>query len=181
VQPFSSLSGGCNFPCSAEMQHALIFWLLHPLAQYVVGMLRPVCFCAVEDGRYGRPDLRREGSSCIVAVIPVAVEVWMSSWWNDRGHVGSERGSRAPVHCARSRLSHRREWVPWLGPRSSPSFQRAPRVPRARRKYAEGVRLFDDVMEARARRKLPLEAPISPETSPQGSGGMEVDFRASSD
>jgi hypothetical protein len=54
---------------------------------------------------------RRVGG--IVAVIPVAVEVWISSWWNDQGHVGSERGSRAPVHYARSRLSHRQEWVPW--------------------------------------------------------------------
>jgi hypothetical protein len=35
-------------------------------------------------------------------------------------------------------------------------------------------------MKVRVRQKLPLEAPTSPETSPQGSGGMEVDFRASS-
>jgi hypothetical protein len=35
------------------------------------------------------------------------------------------------------------------GPRGSPSCQRAPRVPRARRKYAEGVGRFDDVMRAR--------------------------------
>jgi hypothetical protein len=51
----------------------------------------------------------------IVVVTPVAVEVWMSSWWNDRGHVGSGRGSRAPVDCARSRPSHRQGRVPWLG------------------------------------------------------------------
>jgi hypothetical protein len=50
----------------------------------------------------------------IVAVTPVAVEVWMSSWWNGR----------------------------------STSFQRAPRVPRVRRKYTEGVGRFDDVMGA---------------------------------
>jgi hypothetical protein len=45
----------------------------------------------------------------IVAVTPVAVEVWMSSWWNDWGHVGSERGSHVPNHCVRSRSSHRAE------------------------------------------------------------------------
>jgi hypothetical protein len=49
------------------------------------------------------------GLGGIVVIPPVAVEVWMSSWWNDRGHVGSERGSRAPVDCARSHPSHRRE------------------------------------------------------------------------
>jgi hypothetical protein len=64
------------------------------------------------------------------------------------------------------------------GPRGSPSFQRAPRVPWARQKYVEGVGRFDDVTGARARRKLPPEAPISPETSPQGpvksrDGGLE--------
>jgi hypothetical protein len=62
------------------------------------------------------------------------------------------------------------------GPRGSLSCQRAPRVPRARQKYAEGVERFDDIMGAQARRKLPRKAPISPETFPQGSGGMEVDF-----
>jgi hypothetical protein len=60
----------------------------------------------------------------IVVVTPVAVEVWMSSWWNDRGHVGSGRGSRAPVHCARSRPSHRREWVPWLVAPVAPRLSR---------------------------------------------------------
>jgi hypothetical protein len=37
------------------------------------------------------------------------------------------------------------------GPRGSLSCQRAPRVPRARQKYAEGVERFDDVMGAQAR------------------------------
>jgi hypothetical protein len=40
------------------------------------------------------------GLGGIVVVTPIAVEVWMSSWWNDRGHVGLGRGSRAPVDCA---------------------------------------------------------------------------------
>jgi hypothetical protein len=47
-----------------------------------------------------RSDLHREGLGGIVVVAPVAIVVWMSSWWNDRGHVGSERGSHTPVHCA---------------------------------------------------------------------------------
>jgi hypothetical protein len=66
-------------------------------------------FCVVEDGQYVRPDLRREGVGGIVAITPIAIEVWTSSWWNDRGHVRSERGSHTPVHCARSCPSHRWE------------------------------------------------------------------------
>jgi hypothetical protein len=50
-----------QFPYSTEMQWALIFWPLHPLVQHVAAMLCPLCFCAIEDGRYGRLDLRREG------------------------------------------------------------------------------------------------------------------------
>jgi hypothetical protein len=105
-----------QFPYSAEMQQALIFWPLHPLVQHVVAMLRPVCFCAVEDGCGTGARIRVErGVGGIVAITPIAAEVWMSSWWNDRGHVGSERGSCAPIHHARSLPSYRREWVPWLG------------------------------------------------------------------
>jgi hypothetical protein len=51
----------------------------------------------------------------IVVVTPVAVKVWMSWWWNDRGHVGSGCDSRAPVECAGSHPSHRWEQVPRLG------------------------------------------------------------------
>jgi hypothetical protein len=73
------------------------------------------------------------------------------------------------------------------GPRGSPSCQRAAHVPQARQKYAEGVGRsrayvagvgrFDDVVMAWARQKPPPEEPISPETFPQGSGGMEVGSR----
>jgi hypothetical protein len=42
----------------------------------------------------------KRGVGGIVAITLVTVEVWMSPWWNDRGHVGSGRGSRAPVHYA---------------------------------------------------------------------------------
>jgi hypothetical protein len=64
------------------------------------------------------------GLGGIVVVTPVAIEVWVSSWWNDRGRVGSKRGSHAPVHCAQSRPPHRREWVPWLGGPMASCFAR---------------------------------------------------------
>jgi hypothetical protein len=60
VRPSSSLSSVTNFPYSAEMLWALIFWPLYPLVQHAMAMLRPVCFCAIEDGWYVCPDLRRE-------------------------------------------------------------------------------------------------------------------------
>jgi hypothetical protein len=49
-----------QFLCSAEMQQTLIFWPLHPLVQHIVAMICPVRVCAAEDGRYGRPNSRRE-------------------------------------------------------------------------------------------------------------------------
>jgi hypothetical protein len=45
---------------------------------------------------------------------------------------------------------------------------------RTRSQCDTGVGRFDNVMRAQARQKPPPEAPISPETFPQGSGGMEV-------
>jgi hypothetical protein len=59
-----------QFSCSAEMQPALIFWPLHLLVLRAVAMPCPVRLCAVEDGRHGRPNLRREGVSGIVVVTP---------------------------------------------------------------------------------------------------------------
>jgi hypothetical protein len=76
----------------------------------------------------------------IVVVTPIGVEVRTSSWWNDRSHVGLERGSYIPVHRAWSCMSHRQEWTSWWGPRGSPPCQRAPCVPQARQKYAKRVR-----------------------------------------
>jgi hypothetical protein len=64
------------------------------------------------------------GLGGIVVVTPVAVEVWMSWWWNDRGHVGLGRGSCATVDCAWSRPSHRRERVPRLGALVAPRLAR---------------------------------------------------------
>jgi hypothetical protein len=59
------------------------------------------------------------GLGGIMVVTPIAIEVWMSSCWNDRGHVVLGRGSRAPVDSARSHPfiggSKCRDWgPPWL-------------------------------------------------------------------
>jgi hypothetical protein len=40
------------------------------------------------------------GLGGIVVVTPVAVELCMSSWWNDQGHVGSGHGSCAAIDYA---------------------------------------------------------------------------------
>jgi hypothetical protein len=37
----------------------------------------------------GAQNCVERGLGVMVVVTPVTVEVWMSSWWNDRGHVGS--------------------------------------------------------------------------------------------
>jgi hypothetical protein len=50
-----------QFSCSTEMQQALIFWPLHLLVLCAVALPCPMRLCAVEDGRHGHPDLRREG------------------------------------------------------------------------------------------------------------------------
>jgi hypothetical protein len=50
-----------QFSCSVEMQQALIFWPLCLLVLRAVAMLCPVCLYAMEDGRHGCPELRREG------------------------------------------------------------------------------------------------------------------------
>jgi hypothetical protein len=50
-----------QFPLYHKDQQALTFWPLRPLVLHDVATLRPVCLCAIEDGRYGCPDLRREG------------------------------------------------------------------------------------------------------------------------
>jgi hypothetical protein len=74
-----------------------------------------------------------KGLGGIMIVTPVAVEVWMLSWWNDRGHVESGHSSRAPIDYAQSRASHWWERVPRLGgPQGLSSWQRVTRVPRAR-------------------------------------------------
>jgi hypothetical protein len=74
VRPSSSLSGESSFPCIAEIQQTLIFWPLHPLVQHVVAMICPVRVCAAEDGRYGRPDSRREGITWYSCCYPCRCE-----------------------------------------------------------------------------------------------------------
>jgi hypothetical protein len=145
-------------------------------------MLCPMCLCAIEVGRYGLPDLRREGLSGIVVITHVAVEVWMPSWWNNQGHVGSGRGSRALVDCARSRPSHRWERVPRLGApvalRLAGGFHVSLRRGGSELKGSGALMTSQGLGRGG---KMPPEAPISPETSLQSSGGMEFVFHASSD
>jgi hypothetical protein len=68
------------------------------------------------------------GLGGIVVVTPIAAEVWVS-WWNDRSHVGSGCGFRAPVDCVRSRPSHRRERVPRLGAPVAPHLAKGSTCP----------------------------------------------------
>jgi hypothetical protein len=106
----------------------------------------------------------------------------MSSWWNDQGHVGLGRGSCAPIDCARSRLSHRRERVPRLGVPMAHCLARGLHVSlgRGRNKLRGSSALMMSRGLERGRKMSP-KALISPETSPQGSGGMEFVIRAASD
>jgi hypothetical protein len=117
-----------------------------------------------------------------VVVIPVAIEVRMSSWRNDRGHVGSGRGSCAPVDCAWSCLSHRQEQVPRLGAPVAHRLARGFHVSLGRggsKLRGPGTLMMSRGL-GRGGKMLP-EAPISPETFPQGSGGMEFVVRVASD
>jgi hypothetical protein len=134
------------------MQQALIFWPLSLLVLRAMATLCPVHFCAVEDRRHGRPDLRRGGLGGTVAVTPVAVEVWMLSSWNDWGHVRLGRGSRAAVDYAWSHLSHRWERVLQLGAPVAPRLARGLDVSLGRGgSRPRGSDTFDDIMGARAR------------------------------
>jgi hypothetical protein len=75
-----------------------------------------------------------------VVVTPIAIEVWMSSWWNDWSHVIWYHGSHAPrTLCAVVHVPSAGMSVVVGGPRGSQLRPRALRVPRVRRKYAEGV------------------------------------------
>jgi hypothetical protein len=101
--PSSSLSSENSFPVAQRCNRHDLLASLSASAACYGHALSCASLCAE----------RRLGG--IVVVTPVAVEVWMSWWWNDRGHVGSGCGSRAPVECARSHPSHRWEQVPRLG------------------------------------------------------------------
>jgi hypothetical protein len=86
--------------------------------------------------------------------IVVAIEVWMLLWWNDQGHIGSGRDSRAPVDCARSRPSHRRERVPWFGGPVARRLARGFHMSLGRGgSKLRGSGTFDDAARACARRK----------------------------
>jgi hypothetical protein len=122
------------------------------------------------------------GLGGIVVVTPVAVEVWMSSWWNDRDHIGSKHGSRAPVDYAWSCSSHRWERVPRLGGPVGHRLAREFHVSLGRVKSKlRGLGALMRSWGLRRGGKMPPETPISPETLSQGSGGMEFVVHASSD
>jgi hypothetical protein len=70
-----------------ETYWALIFWSLRLLVLRAVAMPCPMRLCATQDGRHGCPNLHREGVRWYSDGYPVTVEVWMSLWWNDRGHI----------------------------------------------------------------------------------------------
>jgi hypothetical protein len=122
------------------------------------------------------------GLGGIVIVTPVAMEVWMSSWWNDRGHIESGRGPRASVCCARSLRpiggSGRRDWgSAWLT-----VLPEGYTCPSGGVKVSHGGRALS--MTPRGARRgggMSPGVPISPETSPQGSGRMEFVVRTTSD
>jgi hypothetical protein len=134
--PSSSFSGGNSFPV-AQRYHRRCFFDLSICGCCVLWPCLVLCASVpLRTGDMGaRICVERGLLGGIVVITPVAVDVWMSSWWNDWGHVGLGLGSCAPVDCARSRPSHRQERVPRFGgPRGSPPWQRVPRVPQVRRK-----------------------------------------------
>jgi hypothetical protein len=100
-----------------------------------------------------------------VVITLVAVEVWISSWWNDRGHVGLGHDSRATIDCSRSCRSHQGERVPRLGAPMAPCLARGFHVSLG--KGGSELRGSGTLMMSWGLgrgRKMPPEAPILPET-----------------
>jgi hypothetical protein len=98
--------------------------------------------CTSVSSRMGGTGARicvERGVGGIVVVTPVAVEVWSSSSWNDRAQVGSERGCRVPIDCARSHPSHQRECVPWRGPPWLPVLLEGSTCPSDEAEVRQGV------------------------------------------
>jgi hypothetical protein len=113
------------------------------------------------------------GLGGIVIVTLVAIEVCVLSWWNDRGHVESGHGSRAPVDCARSHPSHPWERGAVVGGPVAHCL--------ARQKYARGSGAFDDTTGAWAsRRNVARGAHLTRDLSAR-FGWMEFVFCAVSD
>jgi hypothetical protein len=152
VWPSSSLSGGNSSPVAQRCNRCRSFSL-------------SICWCCVlwpclvlcasmplRMGYMGARICIEMGLGGIVIVTPVAVEVWMPLWWNDRGHVESGRGSCAPVDRARSRPSHRWERVSRLGVPVAHRLARGLHVSFGRDgSKLRGSSAFDDATGARAR------------------------------
>jgi hypothetical protein len=96
--------------------------------------------CTIEDGRGVLPDSRRETLGGTVVVAPVVVETWTQVVAGMTGVVSFH--TTAPMHpyTVRDRVRPiRGGGCRGGGPRGSQLHPRVLRVPRARRKYAEGV------------------------------------------
>jgi hypothetical protein len=156
------------------MQHALIFWPLHLLVLRAMAMSCPVRLCAIEDGRHRHPDLHREGVRWYSDRYPhrcrgidVVVLEWPGSCWvrvrfscscwlctvTSIPSLGAGATIGGPVaHCFARGLHV--------------SLRRGSSKPR-------GSGAFDDVVGLGRGVEMSSEVLISPETSSQGSGGME--------
>jgi hypothetical protein len=109
------------------------------------------------------------------AITPATVEVWMSSWENDRGHIESGHGFGAPVDCAWSRPSRRWSEHRARGPHGSPFLLEGSTCPSGEAEMRRGgSSAFDDAMWLRRDREMSPETPIVPEASLQGSGEIEL-------
>jgi hypothetical protein len=164
------------------MQQTLIFLPLHLLVRCAMAMLYPVRLCAVEDGRHGRPDLRRE-------------EVrWYSDRYPSLLRYGCRRGAMTGVMLSQGMVpvllltvhGHVRPiggsgCRGWGGPVAH-HLARGLHVSlgRDRSKLRGSVLLMTPRGLGRGGEMSP-DTLISSETSPQGSGGMEFFVRAASD
>jgi hypothetical protein len=144
-------------------------------------MLWLVCFRTIRDGRCVCPDLRREGVRQNSCHHPVAVEVWISSWWNDRGHIGSERGP-VPLFVVHGHIrpiggSGCHDWGSlWLI-----ILPEGYTCPSGEAEVNRGGQALLMTPRGLGRGgEMTPEAPVSPETSPQCSGGMEFVICAAS-
>jgi hypothetical protein len=118
-----------------------------------------------------------KGFGGIVVVTPVAVEVWMSWWWNDRGHVGSGCCSRAPVDCARSHPSHRWERVLRLGAPWLPLLPEGSTCLSGEAEIRQGGRaLLMTPWELGRGEKISPEVPISPRPFRKARVGWSLSF-----
>jgi hypothetical protein len=96
---------GCRRRClvcttdPADIVSVALFGLSVHLARRAEGVRGVVEPCTARDGENSYFDPHREGLGKTVAVTWVTVIVWALAWWNDRGHIASDRGSHVFNHC----------------------------------------------------------------------------------